>query len=290
MRLQSMSNVKIGIDVGGTTLKLGVVQNGLDIIYRDTRPSPHDAEKMAAELYDMIITAQKQFPDAPSAISTAGTIDENGCLDANQLGFEKAPVGPLLFEKLGYKIPIENDGVCALVAEHAVGSLKGCHSCLMITLGTGVGGGVIVNDKPYRGWRNVHAELGHMITHVDGKKCSCGQTGCWEAYASASALSEMAGGMAPRDVIDRVRNGEMQDIFAAWVHEVAQGLIGLCSIFYPERIAIGGGLSNAGELVVGAIRDAVLSEEAYKNYYAPLQVVQAHFQNDAGILGAAALA
>lgn len=285
-----MSTSKIGIDVGGTTLKLGVVQNGLDIVYRDTRPSPHDAEKMAAELYDMIITAQQHYPGATAAISTAGTIDEDGCLDANQLGFEKAPVGPLLFEKLGYKIPIENDGVCALVAEHAVGSLKGSSSCLMITLGTGVGGGVIVENKPYRGHKRTHAELGHMITHVDGKKCSCGQTGCWECYASASALSEMAGGIPPREVIDRVRKGELQDVWQSWVHEVAQGLIGLCSIFYPERIAIGGGLSNAGELVVGAIRDEVMRDPGYQSYYAPLQIVQAHFQNDAGILGAAALA
>ena len=285
-----MSNIKIGIDVGGTTLKLGVVEDGLNIVYRDTRPSPHDPEKMVNELYDMIITAQKQYPGAPAAISTAGAIDENGCLDANQLGFEKAPIGPWLFEKLGYKIPIENDGVCALVAEHAVGALKGCSSCLMITLGTGVGGGVIVDNKPYRGYKGVHAELGHMITHVGGKKCSCGQVGCWEAYASATALSEMAGGMPPREVIDRVRNGEMQELWQEYCHEVAQGLIGLCSIFYPERIAIGGGLSNAGELVVGSIRKAVESDFGYQSYYAPLQVVQAHFQNDAGILGAAALA
>lgn len=282
---------KIGIDVGGTTLKLGVVdEDGISIIHRDTRPSPHDAVKMADALYDMIVKAQALFPGAPAAISTAGTIDEEGNLDANQLGFEKAPVGPLLFQRLGYRIPIENDGISALVAEHAVGALKGSASCLMITLGTGVGGGVIVNNQPYRGYRNIHAELGHMITHVDGKKCSCGQTGCWECYASATALSEMAGGLPPREVIDRVRKGELQDIWQQYVHEVAQGLIGLCSIFYPEKIAIGGGLSNAGELVVGSIRDEVMRDPAYQNYYAPLQIVSAHFQNDAGILGAAALA
>ena len=87
-----------------------------------------------------------------------------------------------------------------------------------------------------------------------------------------------------------MRNGELKDVWRQYVHEVAQGLIGLCSIFYPERIAIGGGLSNAGELVVGAIRDEVMRDPGYQNYYAPLQIVPAHFQNDAGILGAAALA
>lgn len=281
---------KIGIDVGGTTLKLGVVENDRDIIDRDTRPSPHDPEEMAATLYEMIAAARKRFGMLPAAISTAGEIDGEGNITANQLGFFKAPVGPELFRRLGERIPIENDGICALVAEHTAGALKEYDSALMITLGTGIGGGVIVDGKPYHGFRGAHAELGHMITHVGGKPCSCGQRGCWECYASASALSEMAGGMKPRDVIDRVRRGEMADVWDAYTTEVAQGIIGLFSIFYPGAIAIGGGLSNAGEMVVGAIRDKVESDPGYQLYYRPAKVVAAQFQNDAGILGAAALA
>ncbi len=280
---------RIGIDLGGTTVKLGVVQGESDIIWRDTRPSPHEPEAMSQLLYDMIVTARKQFPGAKAAISTAGAIDPEGYIDANQLNFWHAPIGPRLFELLGERVLIENDGICAMLAEYADGALKGVRSGVMITIGTGIGGGAIIDGKPLRGHNGINAELGHMITHVGGKACSCGQTGCWEAYASATALSEMAGSMPPKEVVDRVRNGEMADLWQNYLHELAQGLIGLCSIFNPDSIAIGGGLSGAGEILIGGIQRALDSDPGYRSYYQHAKVHKAHFGNDAGIIGAAAL-
>ena len=280
----------IGIDVGGTTVKLGVVHGGEDITYRLTRPTPHDAAELAKCIGEMLREAEEHDPDGRAAISMAGSFNGEGGFDANQLGFENVPLRELLRAAVGRDIPIENDGVCALAAEHASGALAGVHTGLMITLGTGIGGGVIAQGRIYRGGGGAHAELGHMITHADGMRCSCGQTGCWECYASATALSRMAGGMAPRDVIDRVRAGGMTDIWRKYVHEIAQGLIGLCSIFAPERIVIGGGIGNAGAILFDALHDDLMRDDGYRLYYSDIPVLPARFGNDAGIIGAAALA
>ena len=280
----------IGLDIGGTTIKLGVVRDGEEIVFRDTRPSVHDAAGLAQAAAGMLKDAWRQYPGAPAGISCPGAFTQEGLLNANQLDLVKAPFRQLLQKELGRDVPIANDGVCALLAELESGALQGCQTGIMITLGTGIGGGVIVNGKPYSGYHGTHAELGHMVTHADGKRCSCGQTGCWEAYASASALSEMAGGMEPREILKRVEQGEMTDVWHAWLLEVAQGLIGLCSIFFPEVIAIGGGLSNAGEMVVGGIRKTMEKDPGFNMYYSHVRVVSTRFRNDAGIIGAAALA
>ena len=280
----------IGLDIGGTTIKLGVVRDGEEIVFKDTRPSVHDAVGLAQAAASMMKNAWSQYPDAPAGISCPGAFNEAGLLNANQLDLVEVPFRQLLQKELGRDMPIANDGVCALLAELDRGALRGCRTGIMITLGTGIGGGVVADGKPYTGYHGTHAELGHMITHADGKRCSCGQTGCWEAYASASALSQMAGGMEPREILKRVEQGAMADIWQRWLYEVAQGLIGLCSIFFPEVIAIGGGLSNAGETVVGGIRDTMEKDTGFRMYYSHVRVVSTRFRNDAGIIGAAALA
>ena len=285
--------IKIGIDVGGTTLKLGVVENDKEIIYRDTRPSIHDPEAIAQRLYEMIVDARAKFPGAPAAISIAGLIDEEGNVDANQLNFWHAPVGPLLFEKLGEKVMIENDGISALRAEYRAGALKGCESGVMLTFGTGIGGGAILDGKPLRGFRagksRANAELGHIITHVGGVQCSCGQTGCWESYASCTALSQMAGGLTPKEILEKVRKGEMTDLWDRYIHEVSQGILALCSVFYPQVVAIGGGLSNAGDIFIGRVVEELENVPNFRVHHPETKIVSAHFLNDAGILGAAAL-
>lgn len=282
----------IGIDVGGTTVKLGVVENGRDIVYRDTRPSIHEPAKMAQLIYEMIVAARERFPGARAAISAAGHIDGEGNIDANQLGFRHAPVGPLLFEKLGERVPIENDGIAAMMAEYRAGALQGYDSCIMVTLGTGIGGGVVLHGQPLRGYRggeSTNAEIGHMITHADGVLCSCGQTGCWEAYASATALSQMAGGLPPREVVDRVKAGEMQELWARYIREISQGILGLLSIFYPQAVALGGGLSQAGDILIGRVIADLERDPNFRLRHADVKIMPAHFLNDAGILGAAAL-
>ncbi len=280
----------IGLDIGGTTLKLGIVRDGEEIVYRDTQPSVHEAVGLARAAGEMIRRAWAVQPDAPAGISCAGAFDTDGLWNANQLHLERVPLPELLRAEIGREIPLENDGVCALLAEMENGSLRNCRTGIMVTLGTGIGGGVVVDGKPYTGYMKNHAELGHMITHADGRRCSCGQTGCWEIYASASALTEAAGGLPPQEVLRRVSQGELVGAWEKWLHEVAQGLIGLCAIFFPEIIAIGGGLSNAGDRLIGGIRREMEADPGFQAYYSFVKLVSTRFRNDAGILGAAALA
>ena len=280
----------IGVDIGGTTVKLGCVQDGISIIYRDRRQSPRDPQQMAQAIYSMVSIALKRFPGATVGISCAGSMDNQGNVTANQLGWVAAPLGALLYEQFKYSLPMENDAMCALAAEHIYGALKGCQTGLLITLGTGIGGGVIIGGIPARGHMGLHGEIGHMITHADGRLCSCGQQGCWEMYAAASKLREAAGGMSVREVMANVRAGRLLDIWENHIHEVVIGLSSLMMIFAPEVIAIGGGLSNAGDIVIGTIREEVEKTSAFNTFNPFTQIVSAAFQNDAGILGAAALA
>ena len=281
--------IRIGLDVGGTSLKLGVVDDQARIVHRAVRPSVHNCQGLAIEIAQMIQDTRKLFPGAPFGVSCPGDFDDDGMLSANQLCIEHEPLKQTVVGLLGEEIPWENDGVCAVLAELDSGSLKGCESALMITIGTGIGGGAVVNGKVCRGYHGTHAELGHMITHVHGERCSCGRTGCWECYAAASALSKMAGGMPVREIVDHVQQGLMLDIWNRWLTELAQGLIGLSSIFNPEKIAIGGGISNADDLLLNDLQKTLMADQGYANYHAFVKLVTAKYKNDAGILGAAAL-
>lgn len=280
----------IGVDIGGTTIKLGCVQDGLDIVYRDRRFSPRDVSQMAQAVYEMVLTARKRFPDAPVGVSCAGSIDGGGFVTAAQLGWINAPLGDLLARLFGRAVPLDNDAMCALYAEAQYGTLKGCSAGILVTFGTGIGGGVIVDGRPLRGHGGLHGEIGHMLTHAGGRPCTCGQVGCWEAYAAASVLRQMAGGMPVKEVISRVRAGELADVWHAYLNEVALGLASLMMIFAPEVIAIGGGLSNAGDIVIAGIREAAQATPSFQIYNPFTRIELAQFQNDAGILGAAALA
>lgn len=280
----------IGVDIGGTTVKLGVVKSGLEIVYRDRRQSPRDPQEMTRVIHAMVQVALKRFPNVPVGVSCAGSMDDRGFVTANQLGWVNAPLGLLLFDLFGRPMPMENDAVCALAAEHIHGALKGHDTAILITLGTGIGGGLIIGGQPARGHHGLHGEIGHMITHAGGLQCSCGQQGCWEMYAAASSLRKMAGGMSVREVVNNIRAGRLQDIWRSYVQEVVIGLSSLMMIFAPSIIAIGGGLSNAGDIVIDTLRHEVEKTSAFQTFNPFTMVVSARFQNDAGILGAAALA
>ncbi len=279
----------IGIDIGGTSIKLGVVSRDGQIIHRDQRATPSAIGEMARLVYSMAQSARQHHPKARVGISCAGTLDSQGHITANQMGWVNEPIKKLIHEQFQTPVPIENDAVCALFAEHRHGALKGHDAGILLTLGTGIGGGVVIAGQPMRGHLGLHGEIGHMITHANGLDCGCGQQGCWEQYAAARVLGRMAGGLSPQEVISQVKAGRMLDIWQAYIDEVVTGLGSLMMIFMPEVIALGGGLSNAGSILIDAIRQAAQKTRAYRTYCPFTQFVSARFQNDAGILGAAAL-
>ena len=280
----------IGVDVGGTHIKTGIVKNDLEVRFRQERRTPGAAQDIVQVIYDMVKDAWRHAPDARVGISFAGTWDNEGCVTANQLGLKKVPVKQMLQDTFGMPIPVENDAVCALMAEHRYGALKGCETGILLTFGTGIGGGVMIHGQPLRGHQGLHGELGHMITHLDGRQCSCGQKGCWEQYAAARALGQMAAPLTVKELVDRVREGDHTEVWEQYIHEVAAGIQSLLMIFMPEVIAIGGGLSNAGSIVVDSIRQAVEKTSAFRTYCPFTKIVPARFLNDAGIIGAVALA
>lgn len=280
----------IGVDVGGTRIKTGVVQRNLEVCWRDERATPDTAQGIVQAVYDMVQLAWRKAPGARVGVSFAGTWDGEGCVTANQLGLKRAPVKRMLQDAFGVALPLENDAVCALLAEHRYGSLQGCETAILLTLGTGIGGGVLVQGQPLRGHRGLHGELGHMITHLNGLACSCGQNGCWEQYAAARALGHMAAPLTTGELIACVRDGVHVDLWQRYIQELVGGIQSLMMVFMPEVLAIGGGLSNAGDMVADSIREAVELTSAFRTYCPFLRIVPAHFRNDAGIIGAAALA
>ena len=285
----------LGIDIGGTKVAGGVVAPDGTILATARRATPGGS---VADTEDAIVAVAEELAAGHDGdlvgvgIGAAGWFDRTGdtVLFSPHLAWRHASLRKDLSARLQRPLWVGNDADAAAWAEYRYGAARGADLALMITLGTGIGGGVIIGGVPARGCMGMHGEIGHMITHADGRPCSCGQNGCWEMYAAASKLREASQGMSVREVMNNVRAGRMIDIWENYIHEVVIGLSSLMMIFAPEVIAIGGGLSNAGSIVIDTLRAEVEKTSAFNTFNPFTQIVSASFQNDAGILGAAALA
>lgn len=285
----------IGIDIGGTAIKLALIAEDGTILLRTQTPTPVGDPSALAEAAAGLI--RENCPDwsaLPIGVGCAGDVDpETGIVTADNLGWTQVPLGSLLEAALGRPVRLEQDTHAAMMAEWANGSLKGEKNALYLTLGTGVGGGAILDGRPYREIRRPGSEFGHMITHAGGELCPCGEQGCYERYASSAALVRRAPGYQnAREILDAVRAGDpaILPIWDSYIEEVCVGLISLMAIFFPDVISIGGGISAAGDFLLDAIRAGLNRHESYRKYYSGIRVCLAEFCNDAGVLGAAASA
>lgn len=283
----------LGIDIGGTSVKIAVLKNETEIIDRAHCVSvAGDPEMMA----DRICTAARPLIERYGidrvGISCPGTIDAHGCSIADNLRWRDAPIRSLIADRLSLPVAIENDGSCALIAERQYGALRGLSHAVYLMLGTGIGGGVIAGNHAVKGKKGENPELGHMITHVGGLSCACGANGCFEVYASASAFARLSGWEAARQGIEAAKRGDKAalSVWHTYLHELATGLIGLMSIFFPRAIVLGGGLSNAGDFLLSGVKDALRKIPAYGVRYSDVEVRLSRFQNDAGVIGAATIA
>lgn len=195
------------------------------------------------------------------------------------------PLAALLRRASGLPAVVINDGHAAMLAEMRSGALQNVQTGILLTLGTGIGGGIVINGQCWRSPTGLAPELGHIITHSDGLPCPCGQCGCFEQYASATALIRMAGGESPADLIARARSGNAaaQAVFAQYVHELCTGIVSLNSIFAPEVVALGGGISEAGDFLLDACHTTLARLHATPQ---PTLRLAAH-RNTAGIIGGA---
>jgi glucokinase len=280
----------VGIDVGGTKCH-GVLIDARGEVVREVRhPTPH-----ADELIPLLASIFEELGQSSTlGIGVPGLISHDGVVHAspNLIGARNVPVGPGLRASLGIPVHVENDATVAAHAEWQVGAARGANNAVMVTLGTGIGGGIVMGGVLQRGSHGFAGEIGHMVVERGGIECPCGLRGCWERYASGSALRVLSGGMTGEEVFAAYRSGDTHaahvvDTFAQWI---AVGLASLTNICDPEVIVIGGGvvesLADTIDLVVGHFEKSLYSSDAR-----PLPTVcAAQLGERAGAIGAALLA
>lgn len=309
---------KLGIDLGGTNIVAGVVDQNYKIVAtakRKTncpRPAEEIIDDMAAVSLEAIKSAGLSIEDVDAAgVGSPGCIDpENGVVCySNNIAFYDVPMAKMLKERTGIDFYLENDANAAAYGEFVAGAGKGTKNFIMITLGTGVGGGIIVDGKIYSGSNYAGGELGHTVIQMNGEICTCGRLGCWEAYASATALirqSKQAMIKYPDSIMwklcnndinavngvtafDAMRKGDTAGkmVVDKYVEYIAVGIANNMNIFQPEVIAIGGGISKEGDNLIKPISNIVAGENYARLIEKKAVIKTAQLGNDAGIIGAA---
>ncbi|MBQ8782923.1 MAG: ROK family protein [Clostridia bacterium] len=311
---------RIGVDLGGTNISVGVVDGEFNIIGRGKMKTnaPRPAEEIFADIAKAIELAVDDAGVNMDEISvigvgTPGSVNkETGCIDySNNLKFDKVPAKEMLESITGKPCFFANDASCAALGELYAGAGKGCQNLVAVTLGTGVGSGIVIDGKVFRGANSAGGEIGHTVINVNGEPCNCGRNGCWERYASATALisqtkvameeypdSKMwncAGGKLEnvngRTAFDAMRMGDeiAKDVVDKYIYYVAVGVINIINVYQPDVLCIGGGICNEGETLLAPIRK-YCEEERYSKYAEKQTVIcRAELGNDAGVIGAAML-
>ena len=293
----------LGIDVGGSSVKLAFVDDGsFSISSRRTFPfTGQSAEEMCIQIRSfadqMLAETGYRYPDLCGVgICVPGNIDSDCSIviNAYNLGFHDVSLKRLISEQFpGRTVTLMNDADGAALAELTAGSLMGCRNALLLTLGTGLGAGLILDGKLFRGGCGRGFELGHVPFKSGGDPCTCGLDGCVERYISASALARRGSDelgekfCSAKDITDAARAGDERasELFSDYIEDLSDAIAGMCNMFDPERIAIGGGLSAAGDILFGPLADLVEKKNFYRARY---DIVPARFLGDAGVLGAAA--
>ena len=290
----------IGVDLGATNIAAAIVDHNGEIARRlsvRTKPergAPEIADDIAA-LCLSLIDEKKLSKDDIAAIGVGipgVAIKETGMAHlCPNLFWHDVPIRDLLKKKLGLPVYIGNDANAAALAELTAGAFRGRQNCVLITLGSGIGGGIILNGKIFTGAHGIAGEIGHMAFDLDGKPCACGNPGCFERYASANALMCAANQKDAEAVIDAVKKGisSAAKAFERYVYFLARGIVSIINIYDPEIIALGGGLSNAGEFLLSAVKEKVTENLSFKRMPSA-EIVIAALGSDAGVIGAAMLA
>lgn len=303
--------IRVGIDVGGTkALGVALDESGA-VIAEDRRPTPRGDDSLAPLVDTLVELATSLGVDGSLGVGVPGLVTRDGVLRAapNLDGVADFEVGRLVSERLGHAVTVDNDATCATVAEWQLGAAAGTDNMMLVTLGTGIGGGLVANGAVQRGMNGFAGEFGHMVVHPNGPRCPCGRRGCWERYASGSGLAmlarEAATGRRLRSVVEHaggdpqnVRGEHVQaaaregdedalaviDDFGRWV---ALGLSNLTNAFDPEMFVLGGGLAAGAELYLDPIV-RWYGELLYQPHLRPLPRIEfATWGPLAGAVGAA---
>ena len=316
---------RIGIDLGGTNIVAGIVDKDFKIVAKLSTPtnanrSASDITKDIASLCKNVCSENNiDFADvdaigiaSPGAVNNKTGVVEYSC----NLPFRSYPIVDELKRLTGKEsIYIDNDANAAAWGEAVAGAAKGSSHSIMITLGTGVGGGIVIDGRVESGFNGAGGELGHIVIEKGGRPCGCGRRGCWEAYSSATALIKMtqekidecnaqgrataldelvkkAGKVSGKTAFDGMRLGDEAscEVVDTYLDYLACGLVNIINIFQPEVISLGGGVSNEGEHLVEALLPRIRKEQYGGGLDFPLTDLRiATLKNDAGVIGAAVL-
>ena len=298
----------IGIDVGGTAIK-GVVIDGEGKLYGEDSVPTATGKEILNGIVTLCNRLMKNNSVSGIGIGCAGVIDsaEGKVVLAKNLSLVDFPMVKLLREKINLPVKITNDANAAALGEAKFGAGKNYKNSILVTLGTGVGGGIVLDGKLFEGNKSAGAEIGHMVIERGGEPCSCGRRGCFEAYASATALKkrtkwameEDAGSAMWRKYTSDTVTGKTafeycdtdtsaKQVVDRYIDYLACGLINLANIFRPEVIMLGGGVSKEGENLTAPLQE-ILDREMFAADYAPVKVTVATLGSSAGAYGAAAL-
>ena len=311
---------KIGVDLGGTNIAVGLVNENYEIKVKKSLPTGAErapeaiVDDIAKLCFDVCADAGIEISEvAGIGIASPGIADSaTGIVKyTNNLPFKNFHIADLLRDRTGVeRIRIANDANVAALGEAVAGAAKGSRNSVMITLGTGVGGGIIIDGKVYSGFNAAGGELGHIVIEKDGVQCTCGRRGCWETYSSATALVRMtkekieecresgrdslmlsAERISGRTACDAMRQGDeaAREVYDKYVSYLATGLTNIVNIFQPEVISLGGGVSNEGQSLIDSLIPLVRKEQYGSGFVPSTEIRIAELKNDAGIIGAAAL-
>ena len=309
----------VGIDLGGTNIVAGVVDENYNIIAKAStktncpRPDKEIADDMAKMALEAVQNAKLSINDIEwIGVGTPGIANSaTGIIEySNNLGFKNTPMVKYIQETIDKPVFIENDANAAAYGEYVAGAAKGAKNAVCITLGTGVGGGIIIDGKIYSGSNFAGAEIGHTVVHFGGAQCSCGRKGCFEAYSSATGLIRMTkesmaehpdsimnkmaeekGKVSARTAFDCMRKGDKyaKEVVDTYIAYLSAGITNTINIFQPDVLCIGGGVCNEGDALLIPVKELVKNEVYTRNSEKNTEIVIAKLGNDAGIIGAAFL-
>lgn len=313
---------RIGIDLGGTNIAVGLVNDEtFEIVKKKSVPTRAERDGMEI-VEDMARLCHELCDEVGISINELGSVGvaspgivnpSTGIVKcASNLRFFYFPITEILSDKLGAKrVPVyaENDANAAAWGEACAGAARGSNTSTTITLGTGVGSGIIINGKILSGSNFAEGELGHMVIEFNGIPCTCGRRGCWESYSSATALTRMtsekieecraagrytsmlnATKVNGKTACDHMKNGDeaAKEVYDKYIEYLACGINNVINIFQPEIIAIGGGISGEGQSLIDALTP-IVDANMYCGDKARTRLKIAMLGNDAGIIGAAML-
>ena len=310
----------IGIDLGGTNIVAGVVDEQYNILAKASTKTncPRPDREIARDMAKMAIQAVENAKLTMDQIEWIGigtpgiANSRDGIIEySNNLGFVNTPMVKYIQEDIDKPVFVENDANAAAYGEFVAGAAKGANNAVCITLGTGVGGGIIIDGKIYAGSNFAGAEIGHTVISVDGPQCTCGRKGCFEVFSSATGLirmtkesmaknpdssmhklvAERSGKVSARIAFDAMRMGDAaaKAVVDDYIKYLAAGITNTINTFQPDILCIGGGVCNEGDALLLPVKDLVAKEVYTRNSKQNTQIVIAKLGKDAGIIGAAFL-